>query len=80
MSLIVQPMTWEGLTDGLDAHLNTFMSYLPQMMVVVRRLLRRAHLCWSCPGLRLAQPGGPTARVSILPIYMKTEEDQASET
>jgi hypothetical protein len=38
-------MTWEGLTDGLDAHLNTFMSYLPQTMVAVRRLLLRANLC-----------------------------------
>jgi hypothetical protein len=33
-----------------------------------------------CPGLRLAQPGGPTARVSVLPFYLKTEEDPASET
>jgi hypothetical protein len=32
------------------------------------------------PGLRLAQPGGPTARVSVLPFYLKTEEDPASET
>jgi hypothetical protein len=32
------------------------------------------------PGLRLAQPGGPTARVSILPFYLKMEEDPASET
>jgi hypothetical protein len=32
-------------------------------------------------GLRLAQPGGPTARVSVLPpFYLKTEEDPASET
>jgi hypothetical protein len=45
MSLIVQLMTWEGLTDGLNAYLNTFMSYLPQTMVVGRRLLLRAHLC-----------------------------------
>jgi hypothetical protein len=30
--------------------------------------------------LRLAQPGGPTARVSVLPFYLKTEEDPASET
>jgi hypothetical protein len=27
-----------------------------------------------------AQPGGPTARVSVLPFYLKTEEDPASET
>jgi hypothetical protein len=26
------------------------------------------------------QPGGPTARVSALPFYLKTEEDPASET
>jgi hypothetical protein len=32
------------------------------------------------PGLRLAQPGGPTARVSVLHLYLKTEEDPASET
>jgi hypothetical protein len=64
----VQLMTWEGLTDGLDAYLNTFMSYLPQMMVIGCRFLLRAHLCWSCRGLRLAQPGGPTARVSVLPF------------
>jgi hypothetical protein len=32
------------------------------------------------PGLRLAQSGGPTARVSVLPFYLKTEEDPASET
>jgi hypothetical protein len=38
-------MTWDGLTDGLDAYLNTFMSYFQQMMVVGRRLLLRAHLC-----------------------------------
>jgi hypothetical protein len=31
-------------------------------------------------GLRLAQPGGPTARVSVLSFYLKTEEDPASET
>jgi hypothetical protein len=32
-------------------------------------------------GLRLAQPGGPTARVSVLPLfYLKTKEDPASET
>jgi hypothetical protein len=31
--------------------------------------------------LRLAQPGGPTARVFVLPFfYLKTEEDPASET
>jgi hypothetical protein len=30
--------------------------------------------------LRLAQPGGTTARVSVLPFYLKTEEDPASET
>jgi hypothetical protein len=30
--------------------------------------LHRAHLGCSCPGLRLAQPGGPTAMVSVLPI------------
>jgi hypothetical protein len=30
------------------------------------------------PGLRLAQPGGPTA--SVLPLYLKTEEDPVSET
>jgi hypothetical protein len=34
----------------------------------------------SCPGTRLAQPGGPTARVSVLPFYLKTEEDLASKT
>jgi hypothetical protein len=28
----------------------------------------------------LAQPGGPTAGVSVLPFYLKTEEDPASET
>jgi hypothetical protein len=33
----------------------------------------------SWPGLRLAQPGGPTARISVL-FYLKTEEDPASET
>jgi hypothetical protein len=32
------------------------------------------------PGLRLAQPGGPTAKVSVLPFYLKTEEDPVSET
>jgi hypothetical protein len=32
------------------------------------------------PGLRLAQAGGPTARVSVLHFYLKTEEDPASET
>jgi hypothetical protein len=32
------------------------------------------------PGLRLAQPGGTTAMVSVLPFYLKTEEDPASET
>jgi hypothetical protein len=75
-------MTSESLTDGLDTHLNTFMSYLPQTMVVGRRLFLGAHLCWSCPGLRLAQPGGPTARISVLPppFNLKTEEDPASET
>jgi hypothetical protein len=31
-------------------------------------------------GLRLAQQGGPTSRVSVLPFYLKTEEDPASET
>jgi hypothetical protein len=31
-------------------------------------------------GLRLAQSGGPTARVSVPPFYLKTEEDPASET
>jgi hypothetical protein len=62
-------MTWEGLTDGLDAHLNTFMSYLPHTMVVGRRLLLRARLCWSCPGLRIAQPGGPPAWVSVPPLF-----------
>jgi hypothetical protein len=31
-------------------------------------------------GLRLAQPGGPTARVSVLSFLLKTEEDPASET
>jgi hypothetical protein len=31
-------------------------------------------------GLRLAQPGGPTARDSVLPFYLKTEEDPTSET
>jgi hypothetical protein len=41
----VHLITWEGLTDGLGAHLNTFMSYLPQTMVFGRRLLLRAHLC-----------------------------------
>jgi hypothetical protein len=30
--------------------------------------------------LRLAQPGGPTARVSALPFYLKKELDPASET
>jgi hypothetical protein len=30
--------------------------------------------------LRLAQPGGPTSRVSVLPFCLKTEEDPASET
>jgi hypothetical protein len=29
---------------------------------------------------RNPQPGGPTARVSALPFYLKTEEDPASET
>jgi hypothetical protein len=29
-------------------------------------------------GLRLAQPGGPTTRVSILPFYLKMEDDPAS--
>jgi hypothetical protein len=32
------------------------------------------------PGLRLAQPGGPTAGVSVFPFYLKTKEDPASET
>jgi hypothetical protein len=32
------------------------------------------------PGLRLPQPGGPTARFSVLPFYLKTEEDPPSET
>jgi hypothetical protein len=32
------------------------------------------------PGLRLAQPGDLTARVSVLSFYLKTEEDPASET
>jgi hypothetical protein len=32
------------------------------------------------PGLRLAQPQSPTARVSVLPFYLKTEEDPAFET
>jgi hypothetical protein len=32
------------------------------------------------PGLNLAQPGGPTARIPVLPFYLKTEEDTASET
>jgi hypothetical protein len=31
------------------------------------------------PGLRLAQPGCPTAGISVL-SYLKTEEDPASET
>jgi hypothetical protein len=34
----------------------------------------------SGPGLRLAQPGDPTARFPVLPFYLKTEEDPASET
>jgi hypothetical protein len=34
----------------------------------------------SSPGLRLAQPEGPTARVFVLPFYLKMEEDPASET
>jgi hypothetical protein len=34
----------------------------------------------SGPGLRLAQPGGPTARGSVLPFYPKTEEVPASES
>jgi hypothetical protein len=37
-------------------------------MVIVRRLLLWALLGWNCSGLRLAQPGGPTARVSALPF------------
>jgi hypothetical protein len=37
-------MTWEGLTHGLDVYLNTPMGYFPQTIVVVRRLLLRAHL------------------------------------
>jgi hypothetical protein len=33
------------------------------------------------PGLRLAQPGGPTIKVSCPPpLYLKTEEDPTSET
>jgi hypothetical protein len=71
-------MTWEGLTDGLDVHLYTTMSYLPYTIVFVRRFLLRAHQCCSRPGLRLAQPGGPTARVSVLSFL--PEEDPASET
>jgi hypothetical protein len=30
--------------------------------------------------MRLAQPGGPTARAFVLPFYLNTEEDPASET
>jgi hypothetical protein len=41
----MQLMNWEGLTDGLDVYLNTFVNYLPQTMVVGRRLLLWAHLC-----------------------------------
>jgi hypothetical protein len=45
-------------------------SYLQQMIVVHH---------WSCPGLRLAQPEGPTARVLSFLFHLKTEEDPASE-
>jgi hypothetical protein len=31
-------------------------------------------------GLRLAQPWGPAARISVLTFYLKMEEDPASET
>jgi hypothetical protein len=32
------------------------------------------------PDLRLAQPGGKTARLSVFLFYLKTEEEPASET
>jgi hypothetical protein len=36
-------------------------------------------LAWTCPGLRLAQPGGPTDRVSVLFLlfYLKTEAESS---
>jgi hypothetical protein len=73
-------MTWEGLTDGLDAHLNTFMSLSPA-----------DDGCWPsfiAPGssmLKLSRSEASSTRgrnswVSVLPFYLKTEEDLASET
>jgi hypothetical protein len=56
-------MTWEGLTDGLDAHL-----YTPDTSVF--KLSRS----------EVSSTRDPTARVSVLPFYLKTEEDPASET
>jgi hypothetical protein len=62
----------------LDAHLNTSVRNIPQTMVVARCLLLRAHLGWSCPGLRLAQPGGPTARVSVFPFFLPEDGRRSS--
>jgi hypothetical protein len=45
-----------------------FHCYLPQT-TVVRHFLLWALLCWSCPDLRLAQPGGPTTRISVLSFF-----------
>lgn len=64
-------------TSFWDSSVYMYTSYPLQMIVVVRRPLFRELLRWSCPGLRLVQPGGPTAMVSVLPpFYMNAKEYQ----
>jgi hypothetical protein len=58
----------------------TSRSYLPQKIIC--SILLWALLCYSCPGLRLAQPGGPTGRVSVLFLFFFTrrwKQNPASE-
>jgi hypothetical protein len=61
-------MTWEALKDGLDAHLNTSMSYLPRTIVVVRRFLLRDISVFKLSKSEASTTRGPTARVSVLPF------------
>lgn len=66
-------MTWKCLTNRSDAHLNTYMSYFQHRTVVICHLLLLTLKCWSCPGLRLAQPRVSTAQVYILPSFLHTD-------
>jgi hypothetical protein len=80
----VKAVFWTLSIVHISIKLQRFGSWIFFRLQVKRK--DRNPSCWApwlssdLEGLRLAQPGGPTARDSVLPLYLKTEEDPASET